>query len=977
LVTGAVATTAVTAGCSDSDSDPTVTVTLEHAEEFVRGVDNVVVVHASGDQEGSLSNGTVTDAEVTVSVGGGVVDHVIPGDFPADGIREPDFASGRGVDFPWSGGDHKVFAIAVVPETDAVSLNVSLRAVTENETRERTIETTVSAVEQPSGSVTPERLAAHAETRANLAGGLRDLVDESWGVQMRESLRQASFSVCLMSTGMLADSVFETVAGVTDITEYVWTTLTQFKSPFECLIGGRPPDTQNPPEDVDTEVYGPPFFSQFMSHADSLSISPGAWSAINPRDDFIALSAVLETYAREEATALENGNIDRAESLLERQVAILTPDPSASPASISDRGIVEDYRERGNAFDLGSINDGDNPRMTITTAAARLADVADDIPESASTLYSLENLLWGERMLAADLLKLYQAGEVNGQTKGELTVVTGDATATGATEATLTGELTDIGPAETVQCSFEWRKQGADEWNETDEQPLSEPGQFESTLTDLEANTTYECRALATPAGADVSTARGSIRTVQTDPRSVSVETVTATEVSSSAATLVGDLRERGNVESVQCFFEYRERGTDGWNETERQTRTEVGAFNSELSNLSGTTTYEFRAVAAAESMTHRGDIRQFTTETALVAAGNWLSVRYDVANRGHNPNATAITDTPAVAWQSEVGDSITNGISVVDGVVYASNNDGSVYALDAETGKKLWHFETGDTIETAPTIANAVAYVGSHDGNVYAFDANTGEAVWDAPVETGDIVPGGVTVVDGTAYVISWDHHLYALDAQTGERQWRRKFWQTDATPTVVDGTVYFGSYGSKVYAVSATTGRQQWDATVSGTIYTATPVRDGRVYAATRDISDRTGAVAALSTDDGTKRWTFERENGIVTGVAATADTVYVGTQRTSNPAVYALDAASGEIIWQRSVAADVAAAPTVADGVVCATLRDKSAMAIGFDAETGERLWKMSGHAANTSPVIIDGVVYLGTLRGTYVYALTETA
>ena len=61
---------------------------------------------------------------------------------------------------------------------------------------------------------------------------------------------------------------------------------------------------------------------------------------------------------------------------------------------------------------------------------------------------------------------------------------------------------------------------------------------------------------------------------------------------------------------------------------------------------------------------------------------------------------------------------------TVVDGVVYVGNKDGSLYALDAESGAKRWSFKTGDEVYASPAVVGGIVFVASADGNLYALSS-------------------------------------------------------------------------------------------------------------------------------------------------------------------------------------------------------------------------------------------------------------
>lgn len=88
---------------------------------------------------------------------------------------------------------------------------------------------------------------------------------------------------------------------------------------------------------------------------------------------------------------------------------------------------------------------------------------------------------------------------------------------------------------------------------------------------------------------------------------------------------------------------------------------------------------------------------------------------------------------------------------AVAEGAVYVGSDDGSVYAIDAETGMERWAFATGDEVAASPAVADGIVYIGSLDDSVYALDAETGEERW--RLATGSGVFRSPVVADGVVY--------------------------------------------------------------------------------------------------------------------------------------------------------------------------------------------------------------------------------
>jgi polyvinyl alcohol dehydrogenase (cytochrome) len=71
--------------------------------------------------------------------------------------------------------------------------------------------------------------------------------------------------------------------------------------------------------------------------------------------------------------------------------------------------------------------------------------------------------------------------------------------------------------------------------------------------------------------------------------------------------------------------------------------------------------------------------------------------------------------------WQTEdptIGAIDSGSVSVANGVLYAGSQSGSMYALDAATGKVLWGFASGGTVIDGPAIVDGVVYWGSGYSN-------------------------------------------------------------------------------------------------------------------------------------------------------------------------------------------------------------------------------------------------------------------
>ena len=75
--------------------------------------------------------------------------------------------------------------------------------------------------------------------------------------------------------------------------------------------------------------------------------------------------------------------------------------------------------------------------------------------------------------------------------------------------------------------------------------------------------------------------------------------------------------------------------------------------------------------------------------------------------------------ETGEVVWEvaKEWRGTEFRGLSLASGVIYAGNQNGTLYAYDADTGEELWTYDAGAAINAPPAIVNGTVYVLSADG--------------------------------------------------------------------------------------------------------------------------------------------------------------------------------------------------------------------------------------------------------------------
>jgi outer membrane protein assembly factor BamB len=224
------------------------------------------------------------------------------------------------------------------------------------------------------------------------------------------------------------------------------------------------------------------------------------------------------------------------------------------------------------------------------------------------------------------------------------------------------------------------------------------------------------------------------------------------------------------------------------------------------------------------------------------------------------------------------------------------SNLDGEIIAFHAIGGRIKWRRTIGPS-ETSPLVSNGLVYAGDWNGKIYAFDTATGKTRW--MFSTGGKVKGGVAVSGNRLYVGSYDGHVYALNARTGKQIWRAsaqaRLGPTGtfyATPAVAYGRVYIGSTDHKVYSFGATTGAVRWSHTTGSYVYSSPAVWRLRVYIGSHDEH-----LYCFDAATGDVRWSYDA-HGVISGSPTVIDgVVYFST---AHDRTYALDARTGKLLW-----------------------------------------------------------------------------
>ncbi len=292
-------------------------------------------------------------------------------------------------------------------------------------------------------------------------------------------------------------------------------------------------------------------------------------------------------------------------------------------------------------------------------------------------------------------------------------------------------------------------------------------------------------------------------------------------------------------------------------------------------------------------------------------------------------------------------------------GKLYAVNNNGTAFALDADTGRVLWERRIGRLNASSPAYRRGRLYiVNLVPGHVVKLDARTGKILWKRSLpgraESSPLVLGN------SLYFGCEDGQLFSLSTRNGNVRWATSLGgAVKSAPAFYRGTLYVGDYGGYMNAVSAQTGKLKWQSGslgpgfgAAGEFYSTPAVAFGRVYAGNND-----GRVYSYDLENGTLAWTHSTGGYVYSGpvvarTPSTPPTLYVGS---FDGNVYALNAKNGETRWERSAGGQVVGSLSAVGNVVYLA-EFSNGSTNGYDMRTGRQVFHYK--TGTYTPVISDG-------------------
>lgn len=274
----------------------------------------------------------------------------------------------------------------------------------------------------------------------------------------------------------------------------------------------------------------------------------------------------------------------------------------------------------------------------------------------------------------------------------------------------------------------------------------------------------------------------------------------------------------------------------------------------------------------------------------------------------------------------------------IVGDVVVIANRKGEVHTVRKDNGHRLGMQRFGDAIEGTPVLAREQLIIPISWGGkaLVAVTLRTGNVSW---VRKGAPVEAGLLYTDDLVIAADIENMVRAFNAADGSVRWEFQIpgpGAVHAAPVLTeDGNVIVADDQGTVVALDSRTGRLAWS------VFTGLPVYSpGASYEGMVLLSGTRGRLLSLSARDGTPRWTYAVADSTIrfSAPSVAQGRAYLAG---SDGVVRAIRLGDGVCIWTFQTKSSFAAAPLSTGGVVYVGGLDRKLYAL--DSATGTLLWE----------------------------------
>jgi outer membrane protein assembly factor BamB len=250
-----------------------------------------------------------------------------------------------------------------------------------------------------------------------------------------------------------------------------------------------------------------------------------------------------------------------------------------------------------------------------------------------------------------------------------------------------------------------------------------------------------------------------------------------------------------------------------------------------------------------------------------------------------------------AGVWEYQTDSSVRAPALIVEQSVFVVSTDGHIHSIDLQSGDRRWRYpaddpasaETDDEplqFNTAPSFADGVLYVTSREGSLHAIDAETGEPMCERPIGLQGSANTHPAIVGGVLFVgLESPPGIHAFAAGTcgNPPAGYSAFYPSSApvqlglaaTPETLyvlenrllvamslDPQLWLDVATERTECDCSVPDPSPWDGPLGAADFVTTPpvFADGVVYVGSQD-----GMVHAINAEDGKVLWSFDARSAV----------------------------------------------------------------------------------------------------------------
>ena len=273
--------------------------------------------------------------------------------------------------------------------------------------------------------------------------------------------------------------------------------------------------------------------------------------------------------------------------------------------------------------------------------------------------------------------------------------------------------------------------------------------------------------------------------------------------------------------------------------------------------------------------------------------------------------------------WSHQLEKGVSAGLTLAQGSVYLTTQNGELLSLNARTGAFNWRVNLSSEALSAPQVLGNLLVVLAADGRLAGLDANTGRQLWtyDALMPSltlrGTATPTLTSLQSFTGFA---NGKLVAIDNTTGQVRWETRIAQPEGRTDIerlvdvqgqvkqAQGMLFVNSYQGQTHALDPFTGRSRWYKDISS--FHAPVIFNNQVI-----IVDEASRIHALDLFNGSSLWIQDALYGrdLTEPVILEQSLVVADYQGY----LHLLDAQTGEITGRKSFDLDgIRATPVVSN-------------------------------------------------------------